>query len=87
MRLGKSRNAKSPKLNPSSTSGYVSAGLHELEEKVQRLIHSVVKHLSATFHHHDDGEELPASKVRQGIVSINGQDVETMRCTGRRTHR
>ncbi len=29
------------------------------------------------------GEPAPAAKVRTGIVSVNGQDVGEMRCTGR----
>ena len=63
--------------------GGISGGLHELESKVRRKLGAVAHHLSASFHH-DDTEDLPAPQARQGIVSINGQDVETMRCTGRK---
>ena len=57
------------------------AELHELETKVRRQITAVTRRVAATFHH-EEGAELPAPKERQGIVSINGQDVETMRCSG-----
>jgi hypothetical protein len=46
---------------------------------MRRKVTSVAKRISSSFHH-DDTQEPPAPKERQGIVSINGQDVETMRC-------
>ena len=57
------------------------AGIHELEHKIRQKAANVAKRISSSLHH-DDGEERPATKERQGIVSINGQDVETMRCYG-----
>lgn len=57
------------------------AGIHELESKVRRKAANVAKRISSSFHH-EQSEEAPAAKGRQGIVSINGQDVETMRCCG-----
>ena len=57
------------------------AGIHELEHKMRQKAANVAKRISSSFHK-DDAEELPAPKERQGIVSINGQDVETMRCCG-----
>lgn len=33
---------------------------------------------------HPEQEPEPAAKVRTGIVSVNGQDVGKMRCTGGR---
>ena len=62
------------------------AGIHELENKMRRKVTTVAKRVASTFHH-DDTEESAAPKERQGIVSINGQDVETMRCTGSRRTR
>lgn len=62
------------------------AGIHELEDKMRRKVTTVAKRISSSFHH-DDTEEPPASKERQGIVSINGQDVETMRCCGKKHSR
>ena len=57
------------------------AGIHELENKMRRKVTTVAKRISSSFHH-EDTKEAPAPKGRQGIVSINGQDVETMRCCG-----
>ena len=57
------------------------AGIHELEAKMRRQVSTVARRISSSFHH-EEGEELPAPKERRGIVSINGQDVETMRCCG-----
>ena len=76
MRLERSNNT-----DPVGGLNRAKAELHDLETKVRRSMSVVAKRISSTFHH-DDGEELPASKERQGIVSINGQDVETMRCCG-----
>ncbi len=74
---GKSQN------NRVSGSNRVRAGLHKMEDTVRRQVRAVAHNISATFHH-DESEETPARKSRQGIVSINGQDVETMQCTGRK---
>jgi hypothetical protein len=57
------------------------AGIHELEDKMRRKVTGVAKRISSSFHH-DETEELPATRERHGIVSINGQDVETIRCCG-----
>jgi len=80
-RASGARNSKSQGLVAGA--GGVSGGLHELESKVRRKLTAVARHISASFNH-DDNDDLPAPQVRQGIVSINGQDVETMRCTGRK---
>ena len=69
--------------NQASGANRVRAGLHRVEETVRRQVRAVAHNISATFHH-DDSEEMPTRKARQGIVSINGQDVETMQCTGRK---
>ena len=61
----------------------VKAGLHKMEDTVRRQVRAVAHGISASFHH-EEHDEVPARKVRQGIVSINGQDVETMQCTGRK---
>jgi hypothetical protein len=57
------------------------AGIHELENKMRRGVTAVANRIASSFHP-DSAEELPAPKERQGIVSINGQDVETIRCCG-----
>jgi len=62
------------------------AGIHELENKLRRRATAVVTKISSSFHH-DEGEELPARKERHGIVSINGEDVETIRCSGTKRSR
>jgi len=67
--------------DPVGSLNRAKAGIHELENKMRRKAANVAKRISSSFHH-DEGEELPAPKERQGIVSINGQDVETMRCCG-----
>ena len=79
MRLDRSSNSSSS--DPVGGLNRAKAGIHELESKVRRQVTSVAKRISSSFHH-EDTEESPASTGRQGIVSINGQDVETMRCSG-----
>jgi hypothetical protein len=69
--------------DPVSGLNRAKAGIHELEHKMRQKAANVAKRISSSLHH-DDREELPAAKERQGIVSINGQDVETMRCCGRK---
>jgi len=78
------------RLDRSSTSGSsdpvsglrrAKTGIHNIENKMRRQVTNAAKRIASSFHH-DEGEELPSRKVREGIVSINGQDVETMRCTG-----
>jgi hypothetical protein len=66
-----------------SGSNRVKAGLHKMEDTVRRQVRAVAHGISTSFHH-EETDEAPARKVRQGIVSINGQDVETMQCTGRK---
>lgn len=82
MRLGGSRNSNS-KNSAQGEVGRNQSGLHELETKVIRQVRAAAHHIASTFHHDSDVEEGSSRKVLQGIVSINGQDVETMRCTGR----
>ena len=79
MRVDRSSNTGSS--DPVSGLNRAKAGIHELENKMRRRVSNVAKRTSSSFHH-EEGEELPSRKVREGIVSINGQDVETMRCTG-----
>jgi hypothetical protein len=78
MRVDRSSNSSS---DPVGGLDRAKAGIHELENAMRRKVNTVAKRISSTFHH-DDTEEAPAPKERQGIVSINGQDVETMRCCG-----
>jgi len=73
-RLGSSNHT-----DPAGGLGRARAEMHELEDKVRRKVTGVAKRIRATFHH-EEAEEPPAPKERQGIVSINGQDVGTMRC-------
>jgi hypothetical protein len=68
---------------PVNRADRVKAGLHRVENNVRRQVRVIAHNLSATFHH-EDAEETPSRQVRQGIVSINVQDVETMQCTGRK---
>ena len=75
------RTSNSTGSDPVSGLGRAKAGMHELESKMRRQMSNVAKRISSSFHH-EEGEELPAPKVRQGIVSINGQDVEKIRCAG-----
>ena len=82
MRVGGASNSKFPGL-VATGANRVSSGLHEIEDKVRRSFSGIARQISASFQH-DDSDDLPAPKIRQGIVSINGQDVETMRCTGRK---
>ena len=79
MRVDRSSNTGGT--NPVSGLNRAKAGIHELENTMRRKVTSVAKRISSSFHH-DETEELPATKERQGIVSINGQDVETIRCCG-----
>lgn len=79
MRVERSSNSNSS--DPVGGLNRAKAGIHELENQMRRKAATVTKRISSSFHH-DETEELPAPKERQGIVSINGQDVETMRCSG-----
>lgn len=81
MRVDRSSNSTSS--DPVSGLNRAKAGIHELENKMRRKATDVAKRISSSFHH-DEAEELPAPKERQGIVSINGQDVETIRCCGKK---
>ena len=80
MRVGGSNNSTGSDPVGSSLNR-AKAGIHELENKMRRKAANVAKRITSTFHH-DEGEELSAPKEREGIVSINGRDVETMRCCG-----
>ncbi len=82
MRVDRSSNSSNP--DPVGGLNRAKAGIHELENKMRRKVTSVAKRMSSSFHH-EEGEDLPASKERQGIVSINGQDVGTIRCGSKRT--
>ncbi len=84
MRVDRSSNSNNS--DPVSGLTRAKAGIHELENKMRRKVTTVAKRISSSFHH-DDTEELSAPKGLQGIVSINGQDVETMRCCGRKQSR
>ena len=77
MRVDRSSNSSGS--DSVSSLNRAKAGIHELENKMRRKVTTVAKRISSSFHH-DEGEELPAPKERQGIVSINGEDVETIRC-------
>ncbi len=67
--------------DPAGGLNRAKAGIHELEAKMRRQVSAVSKRIASSFHH-EEGEELPAPKERRGIVSINGEDVETIRCCG-----
>lgn len=80
MRLDGVGNSKSQTV---SGTDRVRAGIHKVEDTVRRQVRAIAHNISASFHH-EEVEEKPSRKVRHGIVSINGQDVETMQCTGRK---
>ena len=84
MRVDRSSNSNNS--DPVSGLSRAKAGIHDLENAMRRQVTTVAKRISSTFHH-DDTEEASAPKERQGIVSINGQDVETMRCCGNKPRR
>jgi hypothetical protein len=71
--------------DPAGGVNRAKAGMHELEAKMRRQVNAVTKRISSSFHH-EEGEEIPAPKERRGIVSINGEDVETIRCSGGKRH-
>ncbi len=77
------RSSSSNNSDPVSGLNRAKAGIHELENQMRRTVSNVAKRVASSFHH-DEAEELPAPKERQGIVSINGQDVERIRCCGKR---
>jgi hypothetical protein len=57
--------------------------LHDLETAVRRRVRG--RNASSSSADLEQELERPASpKVRTGIVSVNGQDVGEMRCTGGR---
>lgn len=57
-----------------------------IRQQISAHIHH--NHSNATLpvsnHADPEQESAPAAKARTGIVSVNGQDVEQMRCTGGR---
>ena len=55
--------------------------VHKIEDAIRRRVKSSAPPVSS---HPDPEESTPASKVRTGIVSVNGRDVEQIRCTGGR---
>lgn len=56
--------------------------LHRLETAVRRRVRGTKA--SPTSEVSDQTDSAPSPKVRTGIVSVNGRDVEEMRCTGGR---
>ncbi len=66
----------------------VRTGIHNADDSVRRQVISHRSHakskMSTSTHADPEQESSPDPKVRTGIVSINGQDVGEMRCTGGR---
>lgn len=66
----------------------VRTGMHNAEDSVRRQVISHRSHAKSKISpsvHPDPEQESPTEpNARTGIVSINGQDVEEMRCTGGR---
>ncbi len=58
---------------------HARAGAKQLGSKVRQGLKAVGQHLPMSFHGEPDE---PKPQVRQGIVSINGQDVAKVSCTG-----
>jgi hypothetical protein len=67
----------------------VRAGIHQVEASLHRRLGTIgqtnqaKQPVSAHTDPQQDGGRPPDQKVRTGIVSVNGQDVEQIRCTGR----
>jgi hypothetical protein len=67
--------------------------LRQAEQQVKRAAHrgsEKIRSIAApasTFPDPEEREASASSKVRTGIVSVNGRDVEQMRCTGGRSMR
>ena len=57
---------------------------HKLEKKVRHSVTVVTTRISSSIPHEDADE--PPRKVRHGIISINGRDVETIHCSGGHHH-
>lgn len=65
--------------------------LRQAEQQVKRAAHlgsEKVRSIAASaYPDREERDSSSSSNVRTGIVSVNGRDVEQMRCTGgRRTH-
>jgi hypothetical protein len=61
------------------------AGVHAVETSILRAMpHHKTTDSAMPMSAHPEQEPEPAAKGRTGIVSVNGQDVGKMRCTGGR---
>ena len=58
--------------------------IHNLETSIRRKVTGQTSSSSAYPDTEQDRESASVSKTRTGIVSVNGQDVGKMRCTGGR---
>lgn len=59
--------------------------LHKVEAAIRHSVTNRASSAAPTYSNPEqDRESAPASKVRTGIVSVNGRDVGEMRCTGGR---
>jgi hypothetical protein len=56
--------------------------LHHLETAIRRKVRGTQQ--APTADEPEQRDSAPSSKVRTGIVSVNGRDVGEMRCTGGR---
>jgi hypothetical protein len=56
--------------------------LHNLETAIRRRVRG--SKATPTSAEPERRDSAPSTKVRTGIVSVNGRDVEEMRCTGGR---
>lgn len=56
--------------------------LHRLETAIRRRVRG--GKAAPTADEPEQRESAPSAKTRTGIVSVNGRDVEEMRCTGGR---
>ncbi len=67
----------------------VRAGIQQVEASLHRRVktsgqnNQAKQPVSAHTDPQQESGQLPDQKVRTGIVSVNGQDVEQIRCTGR----
>lgn len=63
---------------------HLKAAIHNVTAGVRKVQASRAAGRPMSSHAEQDRESPPNSKVRTGIVSVNGRDVGEMRCTGGR---
>lgn len=72
---GKSAESRGAKL--------AKSGMQQIENRIRHTVRTIAEHLPMSAHPEENERDTPARKGRTGIVSINGQDVCKLHCTGR----